>query len=860
MKSLFGKPSLLLLFPLLLALCTACNPDNQPPEEPPRQLSLTGEDGKIQYTIVYPQRASTKLIAAAETLASGIQDVIGSAPQITADAGDNALPESSCEILLGQTARSDASAFPDSRDLYRISVSGDKVLLATTDDESAVVAVHDFLRSVCGWRSAEDHESRTSITFQSNLSMEGGFSFTPKSSEAGTLPCIVETRYETTDVVIADIIATESPYNADPTGQTDSTDAINRALADCRAAGGGTVWLPAGTYTISSTVNIPEFTVLRGDWNDPDKMKPGDDYGTLIRACVPVADDVSSSVFHIAGGAGGAYGLTVWYPEQSLQDVKPYYYTFYNRGGNMLASVTNCTVLNGYRGIGVSVGANANTHEMFTVDGFRGTFLSEGFFGRDSADVGTFQDISISPDYWVAAGEAFGAPAKDDLTRYTKENAIGMIFGGLEWAQLVDVRVQSCRYGIQTVRDQRVNFSGNFFHVYLTDCEVGLKADVLYDWAAWGIVAADCRFEGSRLGLENRSAGYVKLCSVEIVGGIGGSGKYTIEEEGDLSAYTVNSSVSYFKPNPILYVANIAAGPDMDVSDLLQRYLDAAGQTGGIVYLPAGHYRIDRPLTVPAGVELRGSSCVPTRDQYSTSAGTMIYSYRTSLIEKTNDFKQIGSDNDQIALITLRGDHAGLSGLRILFPGNTSDKAFRTDYAVRGLANGHFIVNCAIVAASHGVDFGQCNDYFIQKLITGTWDTGMRLGGKGGHVEGCLQNGTTVCRNGLDAAHKPFGEHELFEKFFGHTKANLFYIVIVNAEDLTLHNTFAFGALTHFKMDQSKNILAINFGSDGMGTGAMQLRANASSGVFFNALQSGGQRMNRLDKESSIIFKTRLGI
>ncbi|MBT7166792.1 MAG: choice-of-anchor D domain-containing protein, partial [Victivallales bacterium] len=45
--------------------------------------------------------------------------------------------------------------------------------------------------------------------------------------------------------------ATQAPYQADPTGTTDSTDAIQQALDAVGEAGGGVVLLPAGTYLIS---------------------------------------------------------------------------------------------------------------------------------------------------------------------------------------------------------------------------------------------------------------------------------------------------------------------------------------------------------------------------------------------------------------------------------------------------------------------------------------------------------------------------------------------------------------------------------------------------------------------------------
>jgi hypothetical protein len=41
------------------------------------------------------------------------------------------------------------------------------------------------------------------------------------------------------------------PYSADPSGQTDATAAIQRALDDAGRQGGGTVYLPAGTYRLT---------------------------------------------------------------------------------------------------------------------------------------------------------------------------------------------------------------------------------------------------------------------------------------------------------------------------------------------------------------------------------------------------------------------------------------------------------------------------------------------------------------------------------------------------------------------------------------------------------------------------------
>src|ERR1700678_3021347 len=62
------------------------------------------------------------------------------------------------------------------------------------------------------------------------------------------------------------INATAAPYNADPTGTTDSTSAIQDAINAAESAGTG-VYLPQGTYLVSSQLNVNNVTVTgAGPW------------------------------------------------------------------------------------------------------------------------------------------------------------------------------------------------------------------------------------------------------------------------------------------------------------------------------------------------------------------------------------------------------------------------------------------------------------------------------------------------------------------------------------------------------------------------------------------------------------------
>ena len=60
----------------------------------------------------------------------------------------------------------------------------------------------------------------------------------------------------------------DAPYNADPTGATDSTAAIQAAITALEAAGyGGIVFLPRGTYKTTATLTIAKATWLIGEYD-----------------------------------------------------------------------------------------------------------------------------------------------------------------------------------------------------------------------------------------------------------------------------------------------------------------------------------------------------------------------------------------------------------------------------------------------------------------------------------------------------------------------------------------------------------------------------------------------------------------
>lgn len=99
---------------------------------------------------------------------------------------------------------------------------------------------------------------------------------------------------------------------ADPTGASDSTSAINAALTACSNAGGGTVYLPAGTYKTTAPLIIPPGVALVGDRANEVATYLDATYGTVIKPSASWSHGASAwnGIISILNQTSGGYSVT----------------------------------------------------------------------------------------------------------------------------------------------------------------------------------------------------------------------------------------------------------------------------------------------------------------------------------------------------------------------------------------------------------------------------------------------------------------------------------------------------------------------------------------------------------------------
>ncbi len=644
-------------------------------------------------------------------------------------------------------------------------------------------------------------------------------------------PAIINTVYGTEDVVVADYVATNLRYGADPTGVIDSTVAIQNALNDCYNSGGGTVYLPTGTYIVTNTLTVPSFVTLRGDWQDPDSVSSPYAYGTVVRANLASGDN--GPVLFQIGGSAGVMGLTTYYPNQNASAPVAYNYTFSCLcdiwssipGTYMSSSIINCTMLNSYRGIGISALDITRAHELSTVKNVKGTALYRGAVAYNSADVSTWENITFNNSYWANAGAAYNAPSLATLNTWTRANGIAFTFGDLEWDQFYALSCSDYLYGINIVAGSRISFCGVFLWANIQNTTIAVKVDAID--TRWGMSFLRSVLNGSTYSIQNNTAGYVHVCDSTVNGNTGGSGssQIAVTTPGTSpTSYTqttcpkVTRAVLYNviqAPYNAPYSVPQTGLPAADATAAIQAALNDAGNAGGgVVYLPAGWYRLNTHLSVPANVELRGSSSVPERDQFDCSLGTVLLGYEGA---------GTANPNTDPALVTLNGSNAGIRGIRFFYPNNNPAGGTVTTYpyCIRGNGANQYVVNIALTGVYNGVDFAanRCDNHVIRKVRGVAYLHFICVGSSTqGWVEGCHSNGNAVDRCNFGIPGWIVEANILTAVINPITRPNEILLLINGASSENVLNMGAYGVNIGVNTANC-DVNVFNLGTDNLGTG-----------------------------------------
>lgn len=266
-------------------------------------------------------------------------------------------------------------------------------------------------------------------------------------------------------------------------------------------------------------------------------------------------------------------------------------------------------------------------------------------------------------------------------------------------------------------------------------------------------------------------------------------------------------------------------GGVVDASAAIQQALDAAGDAGGgTVYLPAGIYRVDSPLEVPTGVELRGSWDVP---HHTIGGGTVLFTRYGQ-----------GAPEGATALITLAAS-SGVRGLSVYYDEQDWNNVKPYAWTIRGEGHGVYAIDTTLINAYQGIDFGtyDTSGHYIDYVAGSPLMEGIYLGGgaEGGIMRNVQFNPHYYGRNNYP--NHPSTDAD-FDKVWSYQKEHLDAFRIGHVEGETIFNTFVYGSQygIHFAPESGGAPVAtvLGHGTDGSKKGVYLEGAGEGGLTFVN--------------------------
>ena len=484
-----------ILWMVLLALCvalcfTACQdtpedpvdepaPDEGGEEEEMNTIDLV-TDGVAQFVIVRADACDKVLTNTAVMLNTALRTMAGLEQYgLTTDYAEVVEKE----ILIGKTNRPESAEVASrlGEDLYRAEWVNGKFVIVGQNDAATAKGVRYFVREVLGYTSA-------AVEVVANVSISDTLAFTGVAGD-NTAP---DPR-NPGDVLVytCDVL----DYGAVGDGVTNDTSAFQSAIDAVANQGGGTVYVPAGSYVINGSLTVRRSVYLVGEWYNPEENPDKIGKGTVLLATGNKGKADGTAMITI-GASAGVIGLTVYYPEQSVSAPVAYPAAFLikdnveGKGWQHASSIQNVTIVNAWRGI-----AADQSNQLPMIRDTYMTALDYGFRINKCYDCARIITMHISPEFWAA----YEGIDQATVAAQTKKSAKGVILMRTDGQMMNDIVVRSCRMGISLERNtedsgETAGYT-NLSNVSVTDCTIGINHE--YNSAAISMAEIRCSGAGA---------------------------------------------------------------------------------------------------------------------------------------------------------------------------------------------------------------------------------------------------------------------------------------------------------------------------------------------------------------------------
>jgi hypothetical protein len=286
-------------------------------------------------------------------------------------------------------------------------------------------------------------------------------------------------------------------FGAVPDGNSDCTIVIQKAI-DTASVQGGVVVVPVGRWLCKGHLELKMGVHLAGMNQAPQSWEPAT--GSILLA-TEGRDHEDASAFIEMRTSTSIKGVTIYYPEQKVDDIRPYPWTIRIRANpdrpkevSFDSTVENVTLINSYNGIRTGPTENGR-HRLLQING---CVLRRGILIEGTGDVGRIENVQFHSHFW--AHPAFGGNFKR-VFDYMQQNLEAFIFGRTDWEYVNDTFVFPAKVGYRFIEshggDRGGACNGQFSGIGADACDTCLLAEAIQPQ---GLLILNGEFNAHRVG------------------------------------------------------------------------------------------------------------------------------------------------------------------------------------------------------------------------------------------------------------------------------------------------------------------------------------------------------------------------
>jgi hypothetical protein len=232
-------------------------------------------------------------------------------------------------------------------------------------------------------------------------------------------------------------------FGAVADGQTDCTTAIQKAI-NAASPKGGVVVVPAGRWLCRGHLELKRGVHLAGLNQAAQSWEPAT--GSIL---LPTEgrDHEDAPAFIEMRTSTSLKGVTIYYPEQKVDDIRPYPWTICIRADparpkevSFDSTVENVTLINSYNGIRTGPTENGR-HRLFQING---CVLRRGILVEGTGDIGRIENVQFHSHFW--AHPAFAGDWKR-VFAYMQQHLEAFSFGRTDWEYVNNTFVFPAKVG-----------------------------------------------------------------------------------------------------------------------------------------------------------------------------------------------------------------------------------------------------------------------------------------------------------------------------------------------------------------------------------------------------------------------------